>query len=488
MAALLVAMTGCQKEPQMGSEGTDANAKAYVSLKINLPTEVGRRAEGFDDGEAKEYSVNDVTLVFFNAGEKVVFTKVETPAPWAENGATDITTTAQTAAIDVTGMNVKSVLVLVNNVLGADKIAVEKSYDEVNAELTGAPDLTGSGNAFFMSNAPYLNGSEIVTLVDVATFDTATKALETPATVQVERAVAKVEMGTAVDTPLEVRNTAGDQVIGTFKMKGWMLDNTNTTTYPVRKCDYAAWHDGPNWLNKGFYYGTGSKRIHYAVDPNYNATATLATTTTFTAVGGDIAYCLENTFTTDYQKETNTTRVIIKALYTPTGFTEGETWFRVGSAQVAYKKAEFIALLQANSDVADATIETAVNNYTAGTVDFSTLDVNLSTVLGNVLCYEDGVCYYQVLIRHFDDEELGYTTSGAGSFNETYTGTYKASDLGRYSVVRNNWYKLTVKKVSQVGTPEIETPEDVNDDVKKQYLSCKIDILAWAMRNQNVEL
>ena len=78
MAALLVAMTGCQKEPQMGSEGTDANAKAYVSLKINLPTEVGRRAEGFNDGDPKEYSVNNVTLVFFNAEKKVVFTKVGT--------------------------------------------------------------------------------------------------------------------------------------------------------------------------------------------------------------------------------------------------------------------------------------------------------------------------------------------------------------------------------------------------------------------------
>ena len=492
MAALLVAMTGCQKEPQVTPEA-ESNAKAYVSLKINLPSEIGTRAEStFDDGIGKEFDVENVTLVFFNESNKVVFTKVETPAPWSGDANTkdNITTTAQTAAIDVTGKNVKSVLVLVNNVLENSKIADENKYDQVNAALENidADDLTGSGNAFFMSNAPYINGSEIVTLVDVTTFDTAANALEKPATVKVERAVAKIDMGTAKDTEKDVKNSA-DEIIGTFKMAGWMLDNTNTTTYPVRVCDYSTWKDGSNWLNGGFYYETGSKRIHFAVDPNYDEEATnLETTTTFSAETESVAYCLENTFTTSYQKEPNTTRVIIQAVYTPKDFTSGETWFRVGSAQIAYKKADFIALLKANSEAEDSAIETAVAAYKAGVVDFSPLDASLSTTLGDVLCYENGLCYYEVLIRHFTDEELGYDTSGANSFNTKYTGTYVPSDIGRYSVVRNNWYKLTVNTVSQVGTPTVPPLDNVNDDVKNQYLSCKIEILAWAIRNQSVDL
>lgn len=492
MAALLVAMTGCQKEPMGSVENPEGNnAKAYVSLKINLPSEAGTRAESFDDGADAEFNVNNVTLVFFNELGKVVFTKVETPAPWTGDGnkTNNITTTAQTAAIDVSGHNVKSVLVLVNNVLDDSQIANDNTYEQVNAALTdiNAGYLTGSGNKFFMSNAPYINGSEIVTLVDVTTFDTAAKALEKPATIKVERAVAKIQMATATDTEIDVKNSEST-TIGKFKMKGWMLDNTNTTTYPVRKCDYITWYNGADWLNDGFYYGSGSQRIHFAVDPNYDATATLTTTTTFANVGNEFAYCLENTFTTNYQKETNTTRVIIQAQYTPNTFTPGETWFRVGSAQLAYTKADFTQLLKDNSDVADATIEAAVDAYTAGEVDFSGLDASLSTTLGQVLCYEDGLCYYEVLIRHFTDEELGYTPSGVDSFNEVYTGTYSPQDIGRYSVVRNNWYKLTVNTVSQVGTPTVPVPEDVNDDVKKQYLSCKIDILAWAVRNQDVDL
>lgn len=68
-----------------------------------------------------------------------------------------------------------------------------------------------------------------------------------------------------------------------------------------------------------------------------------------------------------------------------------------------------------------------------------------------------------------------------GSKNDEY--------LGRYGVLRNNWYELSVNKVSNLGYPEVpevkpEKPDDEND----KYINVEVKILDWAKRSQSIDL
>ena len=60
--------------------------------------------------------------------------------------------------------------------------------------------------------------------------------------------------------------------------------------------------------------------------------------------------------------------------------------------------------------------------------------------------------------------------------------------LGRYGVVRNNWYQLTVKSVSGPGEPDIPVIPDEPADARESYINCEINILSWAVREQDVVL
>ena len=70
--------------------------------------------------------------------------------------------------------------------------------------------------------------------------------------------------------------------------------------------------------------------------------------------------------------------------------------------------------------------------------------------------------------------------------------------LGRYGVVRNNWYRLELQSVSGPGTPWIPDPSDpdptnptppgTDDDEADAYISVKITINPWTYWTQGVDL
>ena len=96
--------------------------------------------------------------------------------------------------------------------------------------------------------------------------------------------------------------------------------------------------------------------------------------------------------------------------------------------------------------------------------------------------YESGVSYYVARVKHFN--ELTHWTPG----DKTYDGK-NANWLGRYGVLRNNWYELSVSSVSGPGYPDVpevkpEGPDDEND----QYINVEVKILDWAKRSQSIDL
>ena len=130
--------------------------------------------------------------------------------------------------------------------------------------------------------------------------------------------------------------------------------------------------------------------------------------------------------------------------------------------------------------------------------------------------YAGGLSYYGVRIKHFGagatvdsgtGKESGCETPWCNKIHSTNTvgGVYQqkvisgtATDystseqdnyfLGRYGVVRNNWYDVSITAVRKIGSPIPLVPDGTPDDEVENYLSVKIHVLSWAKRTQSVEL
>lgn len=133
--------------------------------------------------------------------------------------------------------------------------------------------------------------------------------------------------------------------------------------------------------------------------------------------------------------------------------------------------------------------------------------------------YVGGVSYYSALIKHFGDYETPWERSddmanvtSSVYLDKTTNKLNSAAFLGRYGVLRNNWYDVRVDGIRQIGSPvvpplvkpktpgdpdpnpdpdpdpENPTVPDVPDDQVENYLKVTINITPWAMRKQNTTL
>lgn len=116
-------------------------------------------------------------------------------------------------------------------------------------------------------------------------------------------------------------------------------------------------------------------------------------------------------------------------------------------------------------------------------IDAALYSVETGNVINKITIdyYKGGVCYYQAFIRHFTESECPWTKGVDQSAEST-------KYLGRYGVLRNNWYVLNVKSISGIGDSTYpELPEEPIDK-EEFYISVDINILAWAKREQDVDL
>ncbi|WP_308241538.1 Mfa1 family fimbria major subunit [Prevotella sp.] len=506
----------------------------------------------FEGGTADEYAVKNAQLVIFqklNSGDpEGAYKFVETVnignlEPWTNNtpntGVTryaNITAQLNGVSLDETG-NKYYALVILNNA-GQSKVKLPESgtYSEWNkaGNAKSAADFLNSDNGFYMANAPLYSTGEPTTLVPInGVYSTKAEAQNKPATtVYVERGMAKVTIGSSTfdaDKPVTTStNYAGDKVTIT----NWTLDVLNKTTFPVHvttglKTDFEAIWTTPRFVATG----STPQRVYWGVDPNYDK-STLTTveacqdefyivdnngktyngdpSSTFTwSEKTTPLYCLENTFDLDNMKQGQTTRVVFKATYTPHNLTPGDkTFFMIGNntqiwtknalvAQITSKAKEMLnstdvvvtvkddaPLLKGGSHLlssADVTIKDGSVDKTE-TFNYATLNTKLG--LDNtdgIKTYENGVCYYIARIKHFN--ELTPWKSG-----KVY-GTDNVKYLGRYGVLRNNWYNLTVSKVSAPGYPDVPVVKpETTDDEDTKYINVEVKILDWAKRSQSVEL
>lgn len=225
-------------------------------------------------------------------------------------------------------------------------------------------------------------------------------------------------------------------------------------------------------------------------------------------------YCLENTFDINNMNQGQTTRVLLKATYTPNALASAtdKTFFMIGNSsdiwttktltdQIKSKAEEVLStitgvtvtlkgklleggthfLTTENVSIKDGETE-KVN--TPGLVDKLNNKLGLDETNGvGIKTYKNGESYYIARIKHFGDELTPWTAG-----NETYGGK-NLEWLGRYGVLRNNWYDLTINKISGPGYPDVPEVKPTDpDDENFKYINVSVKILSWAKRSQNVDL
>ena len=575
----------CSSSDDLAGGNTPANqdGNGYVSLSLNLPTRSGSmsRAENdkFDDGLAAEYAVNDGTLLLFEGTDEAnatfagAYTLKNLSMNLVGTSTDNITTTTKITQKIKNGLssgtnNFYAIVVLNNNgtltvddtnatlkVNGEDFSSTKKISDLQSLELTkNADNFNGTG--FLMMNAPLSNvkGGETsptgATVSVASKIDNdhiyATEALakaNSSATIYVERALAKVDVTASKPT-----GSLDEDATVSYKVTGWVLDNTNKKTYYLRNTSNSS-----EWLSLKTTSTVPTKpyrfvgdapmessvqlyRTYWAQDPNYdvqpstlsdhfNTIGNTAPTSSSLKNLGEHDYCLENTFSVPQQNQDVTTRVIIAAQLKD----DGKTFYVVNDNESQLldednmKKAVKSAFLN-NTDV-QAWIKTGLKD--GKKIDEGDLDVTVASTAGNnaptvsvnatgndkyisgsapamttaitnimnaikVATYANGISYYPVRIKHFGDdltpwknEETPEPTVKDGAYP---LANQAANYLGRYGVLRNNWYNVDVQGIKKLGSPVVPEVTGDTDDELAAYISVKINVLSWAKRTQGAIL
>lgn len=419
------------------------------------------------------------------------------------------------------------------------------AYNLSNTDVANIASTTGDG-CFLMTNAPLYTkaggvsnptGGSVQTLTEINPnniFTTKEEAMANPAAnVYVERAVAKVTV---------TGNTTGTQAdgnIANYEIKGWTLDVTNQSSYLVRNVNGADWWSlKADGVNDYRFVGAaavadGLYRTYWGIDPNYSNGGTFTTqagtTPTNLKTVGANDYCLENTFNLTQMKDDQTTRVIVAAALDFNKDGKGDDFYVLdndksntaltlegitNTIKAAYlANGTVVGLLKANLNggasigaedldvtfdqkattggyvtVTEITIKDAsASKFKTGAIPEGLQTANNDAIIADVNAahkiayYKGGVSYYPVMIKHFGDDLTPWNNG------EVY-GSNNADFLGRYGVLRNNWYSINVTGIKSIGDPEVPKVYGTPDDPSESWISVTINILSWAKRSQSVDL
>lgn len=558
-------------------ENESGTSYASITIDLPTTSGTRAANDKFDGGTASEYTVNDATLLIFkkagtseNEYEYVETAKLGNLEPWKKDNTTgngittEATITAELKKATVGEKGDYYALVILNNEAGTgNKVTLPSgsttpptTYGAWNA-ATNATNLLDNTKGFYMANAPEFKAAdqEPTTLVQIkGIYRTKEEAHSKPgATVHVERGLAKVTVGKGTgDDYFKGAKASGTKYSkDDVKITNWALDVTNKKSFPVHVTfglkagltspdqtvpAYAnIWKDAaattgtaPATSRFVSHPATGAfKRVYWGIDPNYSMDLSdvvkcKAQFTIAKADGTDAKwtesskalYCLENTFDIKNMLQGQTTRVLLKATYTPNALASAteKTFFMIGNSSDIWTKDNLIKQITSKANEALKTtntlkVELKGDLLKAGThfltienvsiKDGETEKVNtpglvtqLNDKLGldetngvGIKTYKNGESYYIARIKHFGDDLTPWKEG-----DKTYDSN-NLNWLGRYGVLRNNWYDLTINKISGPGYPDVpEVKPDTPDDEDTKYINVSVKILDWAKRSQSVDL
>lgn len=504
VALLLLGLTACDNQNK-GSD-LDTNKYGYASFSISLPNAslkagVGGVGGGVTyDGTLDERKVTKV-LVGIYGTDGICIERLDLDIKTNDSGAYDgndfvtptgdatFTTKAKKIVKSKTPGATYKIVVFLNPTASVDGIVVKgRGLADLENSAKYNQDEVVSANGIMMSNAKGYVEMGMDALKGTA--EAAETATDKPK-INVERAVAKVFVNNSAPNPSGALSGA------TAEMKGWNLDVINKKMFYIRQMDKLA--DGAD-------EATAADSIRfaaYAKDPNMTQmtaddeefdykdnTKGLSGTDLWTAgyTNDDFGhYVPENTMNADAQKNQVSTSVIFAIKILPSGFAS-ETQY-VTYKNVPYKMTEFLTKLEASKTTGDAAngMPGGFMEEVGGLVatDFGDVDITSggqdglaakiakgkSFKIGNIRFYSDAINYYTMPIRHFNNTQAPNTMQ-----------------YGRYGIVRNNIYKLSVLSIKNFGDPVVPVIPDEPNDKTTGYLSMDVTILPWLIRESSYEL
>lgn len=415
--------------------------------------------------------------------------------------------------------------------------------------MTNAPLCTKPGGSADPTDAEIKTLADVTSNIYTTEAEAKSKPA---AQIYVERAVAKVTVQSKTDAlEANKANTASkisyqlyNWVVDNTNKKSYIVRQYNKDwnsihSDKVTTGDYQYRFVWGSEVNPNATEGNKLYRTSFAQDPeydtpaanaaNYNQMASNASMTLSTAFGNDHPqYCNENTFKVTAQNQDQTTRVVLGVKLSAPGTTtyDADLYTVNDNKEVVYTKASLAErlkkILLQESDVkdwtathaTDASFDITFNTNDAGTTTIKeatfkgktaagateetlkTFTTDLNKALPNIVRYKGGVAYYAVRIKHFGDSDTPWNKEGqgvtAGGNSLIYPNpSAGASDgwfLGRYGVVRNNWYDISVNKIQTLGDATIPAFTNYPDDVLENYISVSINVLSWSKHTQGADL
>lgn len=288
-------------------------------------------------------------------------------------------------------------------------------------------------------------------------------------------------------------------------------------------------------------------RHYWAIDPTYAdgriAEKNYTSDADFKASGVDEPqYCHENTFPIKFMDYKNTTRALLKvtfdlpegsdgSLYTVNNLQSAGNIFSTQAAATSLPVNAIVVSDQvrvaAKAALKDATYTITANDLNItfdapdanGVIKVKDVTFNENDAVFNstpvipeeaknilinnvnasfqVVKYVGGVAYYDIRFKHFGDEYTPFLKGAAAGSIQSTSQAYDNEDnnyLGRWGMVRNNWYEINLNSIKKLGKPVLGQMDITNDDTPddsqeiEKWLSFKINILSWAKRVQNEEL
>ena len=511
----------------------EAKGNVFMNLRLSIPSGASSRAESFNDGTADEYAVEDGKLFIFeetsnNPGKCIAVVTLDFTDPEGKvtPGTVNITKTLDINKIQLPA-NVKKeegtnyyALAILNTkyincpVVNTSTWASWSTDDQKISE--GYKMMDSEKKHFTMTNALGYSGtiaenskpSVLVPFTSTDLYYESDNPKANPIKIYVQRVVSKVTLGDSnfeiggnyVGLNGEAAAANADQV----KLTNWYLDVENVSTYPVQLLENESnsWAVSPligSWNslsgnNERFLGSDASfKRVYWAVDPNYSKSEGTPTVNPSSTNAKDkVFYPFENTFNLECMIQSQSTRIVFEGVYNVGGETTAPSFF---SYNGRYKAIKTLKSGAPTASSATAKLEDFVEGDELK--DLSSY-FNVAADAEVLNYHHAGQVFYTAIIRHFEDSELdpeneleGWELKSEDYLNIPDSETVKGDKylLGRYGMVRNNWYEVVVKTVTGPGDPIVPTPGNTPDDKPaKYYLDADINVLSWALRSHDYDL
>jgi len=487
--------------------GDEVATASYMKINFVMPGNATTRAadQGFEFGTDAENAVNSGVLFFFDGTTQVADPFDLSNLNWnAQTSGTIEKKSDIVVVLENPLRNPTSVVAVLNATMSELGLSKSSTLDDIKAVLKDFSKTTvGEGDEakpnFVMSSSAYDGAVNDVAAAIPADkiFKTRDEALGEKAPsvkVPVERVVAKVEVaeksgGATQDLP--TIKIDGKDVKIVAEIKGFWLDNAAKTSLLLKDISdnassgvpsvndatnmrsYWAKSAATDWAHGKYTENTDAK---YVQENTNTANPTQVVVAATLKAGADGAALPLVTYLGKLYTETGFATEAINVLAHKYYVLDGTEYKTVSDADivVTYEKTapegttlkSYEAYAKLAKKTASATFY--VKDASAETGYRAAKDAEVTADLKGYVVqrWEEGATYYYVPIEHVAKTKLG--------------------------VIRNHVYKLTVNSITGLGTPvPFKDVDEIIPEIPVEtetYISAEIDILAWKLVEQGVDL